>query len=214
MGPTGRASVVHIVDDDADFQGAMVRLLRAAGFEVRAYASAEEFLRRPPGSAPGCVLLDLNMPGTSGLDLQAALVKQGVSMPIIFLSGRGEIPDTVQAMKAGAQDFLTKPVPREVLLAAIGSALAKESESRASRERVGEWRQRYETLTERERQVFERVVAGKLNKVIGGELGVAERTVKAYRANVMEKMGARSLAELVHIADDMQAAGFPISGAP
>ena len=201
------APLIHVVDDDADFQAAVSRVLRAAGYEVRCYASAGEFLVAAFDDRPGCVLLDVRMPGPSGLELQDALARMTWHRPIIFMSGYSDIPTTVQAIKAGAVDFLAKPVPRDTLLGAVRNALAREAEERSHRERLGIWRARLATLSSRELAVLERVVSGKLNKVIAAELGAAERTVKAHRARVMEKMGAASLAELVHITDHLRAAG-------
>jgi len=200
--------IIHVVDDDEAFQAAMARLLRAAGYEVRSYVNAGEFLLARFDEAPGCILLDVRMPGPSGLDLQDALVRRFDQLPIIFLSGCGDIPTTVRAIKAGAVDFLTKPVQKEALLGAIETALARDAERRAYSRRLATIRGRYERLTPREVEVFERVVAGKMNKEIAGELHTAERTVKAHRARVMEKMGATSIAELVHIAEQLQSAAY------
>jgi FixJ family two-component response regulator len=201
---TERAPVVHVVDDDDSVRTAVVRLLQAAGHEARGYGSAGEFLLgRSDRNAPGCVVLDVRMPGPSGLDLQEALARLEVPLPIVFLTGHGDIPMSVRAMKAGAVDFLTKPVSRDALLAAVRTALARDAETRLARERLQSFRTRYETLTPREREVFAGVVAGKLNKQIAGELGTAERTVKAHRAQVMEKMQVASVAELVHVADQL-----------
>jgi FixJ family two-component response regulator len=204
---TDRGPVVHVVDDDDSVRTAVQRLLQAAGYDVRGYASAGEFLLgRSDRDAPGCVVLDVRMPGPSGLDLQEALARLEVPVPIVFLTGHGDIPTSVRAMKAGAVDFLTKPVSREALLAAVRSALGRDAEARAARARVHAWRSRYGSLTPREREVFAGVVAGKLNKQIAAELGTAERTVKAHRAQVMEKMQVASLAELVHVAEQLHAA--------
>jgi FixJ family two-component response regulator len=203
-----RPAIIHIVDDDQSFQTAVSRLLRAVGYEVRNYANAGDFLLARMDESPGCILLDVRMPGPSGLDLQRALSAQVEPLPIIFLSGYGDIPTSVRAIKAGAVDFLTKPVQRDTLLSAIESALARDAERRVIRQRLRTWRECYNTLTAREQEVFERVVAGKMNKEIAGELGTAERTVKAHRAKVMEKMHATSIAELVHIADEMRTAGI------
>ena len=200
--------VVHIVDDDESFQTAVSRLLRAAGYEVRCYTNAGDFLIADYNEAPGCVLLDVRMPGPSGLDLQQALAMHTEPMPVIFISGYSDVPSTVRAMKAGAVDFLTKPVERKVLLGAVESALAHDAKRRIVREQLKSWQECYETLTPREIEVFEGVIAGKLNKEIAGELSAAERTVKAHRAQVMSKMRAGSLAELVHIADLLQAGGI------
>jgi FixJ family two-component response regulator len=197
--------IVHVVDDDSSLRTAVLRLLRAAGYEARGYCSAGEFLLASPPTT-GCVVLDVQMPGPSGLDLQAALEKRPDGLPIIFLTGYGDIAMSVAAMKAGAVDFLTKPVQRAALLSAIQNALARNAEQRAARDRAAQLRARVESLTARERAVFLRVVAGKLNKQIAAELGTSERTVKAYRAQVMEKMQVRSLAELVHVAEHLPGA--------
>ncbi len=199
-------SIVHIVDDDEALRTAVGRLLRAAGYEVCTYASAGEFALALNGDLTGCVLLDVRMPGPSGLDLQASLARGHNSLPVIFLTGHGDIPMSVHAMKAGAVDFLTKPVQRAKLLEAVRTGLAKEEETRALRARLTDWRERFERLTPRERDVFERVTAGQPNKQIASETATAERTVKAHRAQVMEKMKAGSLAELVHVAEELHRA--------
>jgi FixJ family two-component response regulator len=202
---TEPAPIVHVVDDDDSVRTAVVRLLQAAGYEARGYASAGAFLLgRSDRSAPGCVVLDVRLPGPSGLDLQEALARLDASLPIVFLTGHGDIPMSVRAMKAGAVDFLTKPANRDVLLAAVRAALARDTETRAAREGLREFRVRYDSLTPREREVFAGVVAGKLNKQIAAELGTAERTIKAHRAQVMEKMQVASVAELVHVADQLR----------
>ena len=202
--------VIHVVDDDKSFRTALARLLRASDYEVLTYANAGDFLLRPPEAAPGCILLDVRMPGPSGLTLQEALAAQPEPLPVIFLSGHGDVPTAVRAMKSGAVDFLTKPVERKALLEAIESALARDAEARAARERLRVWRNRYNGLTAREAEIFERVVSGKMNKEIADELGAAERTIKAHRANVMQKMEVGSVAELVQIAEALHAnAGAP-----
>jgi FixJ family two-component response regulator len=200
-----RAPIVHVVDDDDAVRTAVVRLLQAAGYEARGYGSAGEFLLgRSDRNAPGCVVLDVRMPGPSGLDLQEALGRLEVPLPIVFITGHGDIPMSVRAMKAGAIDFLTKPVSREALLGAVRTAIARDAERRVARARVQALRARYATLTPREREVFAGVVAGKLNRQIAVELGTAERTVKAHRAQVMEKMQVSSVAELVHLAGELR----------
>ena len=201
------APIIHVVDDDEPLRIALVRLLRVKGYEVRTYASAGDFLITPPSEAPGCLILDLQMPGPSGLALQDALERSAVTLPIVFLTGHGDVASSVRALKAGAVDFLTKPVEPDVLLAAVAIALARDDKLRASRAGVAVARSRWATLTEREREVFEHVVAGSLNKVIAGELGITERTVKAHRHEVMAKMGARSVAELVGMAHLLRGPG-------
>jgi FixJ family two-component response regulator len=193
-------AVIHVIDDDDSLRTAVERLLQAAGYRVRTYASAGEFLLDPPGDALGCLLLDVRMPGPSGLELQEALTRQGINLPVIFLSAHGDLPTGVRAMKAGALDFLTKPVERETLLAAVGRALEVHAAQRAARGLVCQLLSRFGLLTARERAVFDLIVAGKLNKQIAGELGIAERTVKAQRAQVMSKLGATNAAELGKIA--------------
>ena len=204
---TQATATIHVVDDDESLRTALMRLLRAAGYEVRTYASAGDFLLNKPENAPGCMILDVRMPGPSGFELQEAIAKLDESLPIIFLSGHGDIPMSVRALKAGAVDFLTKPVRRETLLQAVRTALASSAERRATRELLHSLRSRYESLTPREREVFAQVVSGKLNKQIAAELGACERTVKAHRAHVMEKMQLTSLAELVHAADQLMGGG-------
>jgi FixJ family two-component response regulator len=201
-------STVHVVDDDESLRVAVTRLLRAAGYQVQSYASAGEYLLRRKAGMSGCLLLDVRMPGPSGLELQAALQHDRDALPIIFLTAHGDIPMSVQAMKRGAVDFLTKPVERNALLHAIKGALAKQSDDSHSRRSVDEYHHRVRSLTEREYQVFAGVVSGKLNKQIAAELGTVERTVKAHRAQVMAKMQAASLADLVHMADALQSAGY------
>ncbi len=196
--------LIHIVDDDDSLRSALQRLLAAAGYRVKAYASAGEFLLDPPADAPGCLLLDLRMPGPSGLDLQEALVRHGIRLPVIFLSGHGDLATGVRAMKAGAVDFLSKPVEREPLLAAVARALELDAAQRAASGVDREIRARFAQLTAREREVFELVAAGRLNKQIADALGIAERTVKAQRAQVMAKLGAANAAELGRIAAQLR----------
>jgi FixJ family two-component response regulator len=190
------AAVIHIVDDDESLRAAFSRLLQAAGYGVRTYGSAGEFLLGPPGDTPGCILLDLRMPGPSGLELQEALTRYRIDLPVVFLTGHGDLPTGVRAMKAGAVDFLTKPVERDTLLSAVARALEVDAGRRVARRAAGELQRRYARLTKREREVFELIVAGKLNKQIADVLGIAERTVKAQRSQVMEKLGASNAAEL------------------
>ncbi len=204
---TGQA-VVHLVDDDDSLRSALQRLLTAAGHRVKAYASAGEFLLEPPADGPGCLLLDLRMPGPSGLELQDALERHGIRLPVIFLTGHGDLSTGVRAMKAGAVDFLTKPVQREPLLAAIERALEADAAGRATRSASANLQTRFAQLTARERDVFDLVVAGKLNKQIAEALGIAERTVKAQRAQVMAKLGAANAAELGRIAAQLRGHGL------
>jgi FixJ family two-component response regulator len=201
--------VAHVVDDDEGVRKALCRLLEAAGYEARPHASAGDFLLADPDEAAGCVLLDLKMPGPSGLELLEALSRRPAPLPVVFLSGHGDIPITVRALKAGASDFLTKPVKREVLLAAVENAIAEDAARRAERDGLRALRARYETLTAREREVLAQVVAGKLNKQIADDIGAAERTVKAHRAQVMEKMQVGSVAELVRAAGRLS---LPVAG--
>jgi FixJ family two-component response regulator len=195
--------VIHVVDDDASFRTAVTRLLRAAKYEVRGYASASEFLNSDSCAGPGCILLDLRMPGASGLELQQSLERMEERLPVIFLTGHGDIPVSVRAMKAGAVDFLTKPVRREALLGAIQNALSIDAKGRAARAVLRELHDRYESLTPREREVLVHVVSGKLNKQIAFDLGTAERTIKAHRASIMQKLCVQSLAELVRLAQEL-----------
>src|SRR5271163_3992741 len=192
--------IIHVVDDDSSLRAAMIELLDAAGFRARGYASTGEFLLAPHSDEPGCLLLDVRLPGPSGLDLQAGMQRHGIDLPVIFLTGYADVPTSVRAMKAGAVDFLEKPVTRETLLEAIRRALENDALQRAAREEARQRSTRLQVLTTREREVFDRIVAGKLNKQIADELGVALRTVKAYRAQLMLKLGVNSAAELGRLA--------------
>jgi FixJ family two-component response regulator len=194
--------MIHIVDDDASFRTALERRLRKAGYEVATYPSAQQLLDRlPDESEPGCILLDVRIPGLSGPELQSRLAELGSTLPIIFLTGYADLPTTVKTIKAGAKDFLTKPVTSELLLGAIEEAMAHQESSRSANQKLNALRARLDTLTRREHQVFALVVQGKINKQIAGQLGTTERTIKAHRHKVMEKMGVQSLAELVSIAE-------------
>jgi FixJ family two-component response regulator len=204
--------VVHLVEDDASTRSALARLLRGVGYDVVEYSSALEFQRRPRIPRTECVLIDVQLPGLTGLDLQQALTDSHDPTPVVFLTGHGDISMSVQAMKSGAVDFLTKPADQSAVLQAIGRALAR---SRGTRDLVAlleELRTRYATLTSRERQVLTHVVTGKLNKQIAAEIGTTERTVKAHRQKVMEKMHAKSIADLVRMAHalDLFSADLPI----
>jgi FixJ family two-component response regulator len=193
---------VHVVDDDASFRIAIERRLKKAGYDVATYGTAQQLLDRLPGDgAPGCILLDVQIPGLTGPELQERLGQLGSVLPIVFLTGHGDIPMSVRAIKAGAEDFLTKPISSEDLLHAIEKALAHHEVLLDQREKLDAMRDRIASLTPREREVFELVVRGKINKQIAFELGTTERTIKAHRHSVMEKMQVRSLAELVSIAE-------------
>jgi len=189
------------VDDDPAVLKALTRLLVASGREVRAYSSPREFHERHDRAAPGCLVLDVAMPDWNGLDLQRALAAEGAERPVVFITGHGDIPTSVKAMKAGAVDFLTKPFDAERLLAAVDAAIEKDALARRARAERGSIEAKLATLTLRERQVLERVVAGQLNKHIAAQLGTVEKTVKVHRGRLMRKMGAVSLIELVRMAD-------------
>ena len=194
-------AMVFVVDDDAPMRESLKNLIRSVGLRAEVFASAQEFLRSKRPDVPGCLVLDVRMPGLSGLDLQRRTTEAGVEIPIIFITGYGDIPMSVRAMKAGAVEFLTKPFRDQDLLDAIQQALERDRKARDQRAAIEELRSRFASLTPREREVMARVVAGLLNKQIGGELGTSETTVKIHRHQVMEKMGAGSLPELVRMAD-------------
>lgn len=195
------APTVYLVDDDPHLLKALQRLLQSAGLQATPFDSAQAFLDGHDRAAPGCLVLDLSMPGLNGLELQRELEQLNSPLPIIFLSGRGDIPATVQAMKHGATDFLTKPVDDTELLAAIQEALATDRRRRRSHDERDRIAERLAALTERERQVLQQVVAGRLNKQIAADLGTVEKTVKFHRANLMRKLGVRSVAALVKLAE-------------
>jgi FixJ family two-component response regulator len=194
-------AVIHVVDDDASFRRAMGRMLQASGYQVALYESGDKLLENPLDDAPGCILLDLRMSGLSGLELQNRLLNLGHLLPIIFLTGHGDIPASVQAIKAGAEDFLTKPVPKQTLLAAVERALTRGAKWREQHDQQASLRMLVTSLTPREHQVFELVVRGRLNKQIAHELGTSVRTIKAHRHAIMEKLKIRSVAEAVSIAE-------------
>jgi FixJ family two-component response regulator len=194
--------VVHVIEDDESSRIASSRLLNTAGYVVRVYSTGAEFLAEPPTEA-GCIVLDLRLPGPSGLDLQERLSTAENPLPIVFLTGHGDIPQTVRAMRAGAVDFLTKPVDAPVLLDAVARAIARDAENRVARARQQEAGARYNRLTPREREVFAHLISGQLNKQVGYDLGISERTTKIHRGRVLEKMEADSIADLVRIAADL-----------
>ena len=192
---------VFLVDDDPGVLKSLARLLRTSGYDSRTYVSAREFLREHDPAASGCAVLDLAMPGLDGMQLQQALAVEGIARPIIFLTGKGDIPTSVRAMKAGAVDFLTKPVDQNDLLAAIERAKRQEVLSREARARLDSFEAKLASLTPREREVLQHVVAGKLNKQIAADLGTVEKTVKVHRGRMMAKMGARTIADLVRMVE-------------
>jgi FixJ family two-component response regulator len=194
--------VVHVIEDDESSRLASARLLRNAGYDVRVYSNGAEFLANLPDRG-GCIVLDLRLPGPSGLELQERLAAVENPLPIVFLSGHGDVPKTVRAMKAGAVDFLTKPVEARVLLEAVARAVARDAESRAVRARRHDVRARYNKLTPREREVLAHLISGQLNKQIGFDLGITERTTKIHRYQVLAKMQADSVAELVRLAGEI-----------
>jgi FixJ family two-component response regulator len=194
--------VVHVIEDDEASRIASSRVLKSVGHEVRVYATAAEFLASPPTEG-GCLVLDLRLPGPSGLDLQERLKELDNPLPIVFLTGYGDIPKTVRAMQAGAVDFLTKPVEAPMLVNAVARALARDATERALRARRGSVQERFNRLTPREREVFAHLISGQLNKQIGFDLGITERTIKIHRHQVLEKMEANSVADLVRMANDL-----------
>lgn len=194
-------TVIHVVDDDEQFRTAIGRLLLASGYQATLYESGAEFLKNPPTPGPGCILLDIRMSELSGLELQGQLNQLGVMLPVVFLTGHGDIPTSVRAIKAGAEDFLSKPVLKETLISTVERALARYREVHAEQHQLKTLRALVATLTPRESEVFGLVVHGKLNKQIAYELGTSERTVKAHRHKIMEKLQVQSLAQAVSIAE-------------
>ncbi len=195
--------VIAIVDDDASVREGLHSLIRSAGWRAEAFASAQEFLERRGSEAPSCLVLDLQLPGTSGLDLQKRMAEAELGIPIVFLTGHGDIPASVKAMKAGAIEFLTKPVDEEELLRAIREAIERDGDTRQEHAERHDLQGRYETLTPREREVMQQVITGLLNKQVAAELNITEFTVKIHRGQVMRKMRADSLADLVRMADSL-----------
>jgi FixJ family two-component response regulator len=200
---------IVVIDDDASVRKALDNLFKSVGFAVELFASPQEFLHSERPDRPGCIVLDVRFPGRSGLDMQRDLATANAQLPIIFITGYGDIPMSVRAMKAGAVEFLTKPFRDQDLLDAVGAAIEQDRARRAGESRLAELQARYETLTARERQVMSLVVAGRLNKQIAGELGVSEMTVKMHRRQVMRKMQAGGVAQLVRLADQIGVAAAP-----
>ena len=194
-------AIVFVVDDDPSMRRSLESLLRSVGHDVRLFSSAPEFMRAQRDDAPGCLVLDVRLPGMSGLAFQQELTKAGIALPIIFVTGHGDVPMTVRAMKAGAAEFLTKPFDDQVLLDAIHAAIERDRARRLDAASLAALKVRYDELTQRERQVMKFVVAGRVNKQIAAELGLSLVTVKVHRGQVMRKMRAKSVAELVRMAD-------------
>ncbi len=197
---TDSDALVFVVDDDDSVRKALARLMRSVGLNVETFGSANEYLAREPHPGPACVILDVRMPGLSGLDLQKELAASGSTLSVIFMTGHGTVPMSVQAMKAGAMEFLEKPIDDQTLIDAVHEALKKNQQARQKKAELKEIHERVNSLTSREREVFGLIVSGKLNKQIAFELGTSEKTVKAQRAQVMKKMHADSLADLVRLA--------------
>jgi FixJ family two-component response regulator len=201
--------IVFVVDDDISVRESLELLIASAGWQPEIFASAQEFLHRPRSPVPNCLVLDLSLPGLNGLELQRRIAAERTDMPIIFITGHGDVPSTVQAMKAGATEFLTKPFSEDALLSAIRQALERSRDALSSEAEMQSLRKRYDSLTLRERQVMALVVSGLLNKQVGGELGISEITVKAHRGKVMQKMKADSLPALVKMAAQLQMKSTP-----
>lgn len=197
-------ATVFIVDDDPSICDALSRLFKSVGLPARSFDTAREFLEKAPGLWPGCLVLDMRLPGLSGLDLQKELARAGIRLPIIFLTAHGSVPLSVKAMKAGAVDFLEKPVEDQTLLDAIYQALERDRQARLAQSQRQALKEHFATLTPRERQVFEMVVVGKLNKEIAIDLGTVEKTIKVHRAHLMRKLNCRSLAGLVRLARELE----------
>lgn len=202
---TGNVPVVFVIDDDAAFLAGIERLLRASGYAVRCFGSGAEFLATRPSDSAGCVVADLQMPGMDGIALQAALAGSDEPLPVVFLTGQGDIPTSVRAMRQGAEDFLTKTAPKDEVLAAIERALARDARQRTERMRQRELRARFEKLTPREWEVLGHVLRGRLNKQIAADLGIEERSVKRHRTSFMAKLAVTSVAELAQLAAEADA---------
>lgn len=194
------ATTVYLVDDDPAVRKSLARVIREAGWEVESFDSAETFLARARRGLEGCLVLDVTMPGIDGMELQQRLAQEGLSLPIVFLTGHGDIAMSVRAIKAGADDFLTKPVSSEALLSAVRRAIERDGTTREAKAELAALEQRFSRLTDREREVLVALAAGKLNKQIAADLGVVEQTVKYHRARIMQRLQARTAAELMHIA--------------
>ena len=200
--PGREGQTVFIVDDDVSFSRSLARFLRAAGYEVATFSAARAFLDYLSADHAGCVVADLQMPDINGLELQTALRQSSNPLPVIFLTGQGDIPSTVRAMRSGAEDFLTKRAPKEELLAAVERALARAAQERRQRTRIGELRRLFDTLSQRELEVLAHVVRGKMNKEIAADLGINERTVKLHRTALTRKLGVNSVAELTRLTEE------------
>lgn len=194
-------ATVFVIDDDPDIRDGLARLLRATGWSVRTYPAAEQFLAELPQDSEGCILLDVNMPGMTGPELHDTMCATGITLPVIYLTGQSSLSIGVRAMKHGARDFLEKPVDEDVLLPTIEQAIAEHRKARVTQSRLDEIRRALGRLSVREREVMDHVIAGRLNKQIAADLGIAEKTVKVHRGRVMNKMGVRSVAQLVRLCD-------------
>ena len=198
---TNNRAVVHVVDDDASLRGALESLFDSVGLDTRTYGAARDFLNASLADKPGCIVIDIRLPDMSGLEFQAQLTQLGVRLPVIMMTGYGDIPMTVRAMKRGAMDFLSKPFRDQDMLDAVMAAIERDRQRRTADDNASQVRQRFGTLTPREQQVMMLVTTGKMNKQVAGELGVSEITAKIHRGAAMRKMGARTLADLVRMAD-------------
>ena len=197
-------AVVHVVDDDESLRGALDRLFRSVGLATRSYGSAQDFVQAPRVDSPGCIVLDVRLPGMSGIEFQAQLANLGIRMPVVLMTGHGDIPMSVKAMKAGAIDFLSKPFRDQDMLDAVTAAIDRDRERRSAESAAAGLAERFATLSPREQQVMILVTAGKMNKQVAGELGISEITVKIHRGAAMRKMGARTLADLVRMAESLK----------